>query len=161
LKSVISLKINGQFREVVVSQEDTLLEVLRDNLQLTGTKAGCEKGTCGACTVLVDGEPFLSCLTLAMDAVDREIVTIEGLNQEGELHPLQISFIESGAVQCGFCTPGMILTAKAILDDESFPSEETVRQRMGGNLCRCTGYGKIVAAIMATAEKPEDEGFQP
>ena len=140
----------------MVSQENTLLEVLRDNLQLTGTKAGCDMGTCGACTVLVDGEPFLSCLTLAMDAVGKDIMTIEGLNQEGDLHPLQISFIESGAVQCGFCTPGMILTAKAIMDDEPFPSEDTVKQKMGGNLCRCTGYQKIVAAIMATAEKSED-----
>ena len=140
----------------MVSQEDTLLEVLRDNLQLTGTKAGCEKGACGACTVLADGEPFLSCLTLAMDAVDKDIVTIEGLSRESDLHPLQISFIESGAVQCGFCTPGMILTAKAILDEAPFPSEDEVKQKMGGNLCRCTGYRKIIAAIMATAEKTED-----
>ena len=156
MKSVISLKINSQIHEVMVSQEDTLLEVLRDNLQLTGTKAGCEKGTCGACTVLVDGEPFLSCLTLAMDAVGKDIVTIEGLSREGDLHPLQISFIETGAVQCGFCTPGMILTAKSILDETPFPNEDEVKQKMGGNLCRCTGYQKIVAAIMATAEKTGD-----
>ena len=156
MKSVISLKINSQIREVMVSQEDTLLEVLRDNLQLTGTKAGCEKGACGACTVLVDGDPFLSCLTLAMDAVGKDIVTIEGLSREGDLHPLQISFIETGAVQCGFCTPGMILTAKSILDETPFPNEDEVKQKMGGNLCRCTGYQKIVAAIMATAEKTGD-----
>lgn len=140
----------------MVSQKDTLLEVLRNNLQLTGTKSGCDMGTCGACTVLVDGEPFLSCLTLVMDAVGKDIMTIEGLSQEGGLHPLQHSFIELGAVQCGFCTPGMILTAKAILDDEPLHSEDNVKQRMGGNLCRCTGYNKIVAAIMATAEKAVD-----
>ena len=142
----------------MVSQEDTLLEVLRDNLKLTGTKAGCEMGTCGACTVLVDGEPFLSCLTLAMDAAGKDILTIEGLNAEGDLHPLQISFIDSGAVQCGFCTPGMILTAKAILDDDPFPAEDAIKQKMAGNLCRCTGYRKIVTAIMATAEKTGDQG---
>lgn len=153
MKSAISLKVNEQIREVLVSPQDTLLEVLRNNLHLTGTKAGCEMGTCGACTVLVNGKPFLSCLTLAMDAVGKDIVTIEGLKRLEALHPLQTSFIESGAVQCGFCTPGMILTAKSLLDEEPTPSADMVRQRMAGNLCRCTGYKKIVDAIMLTAKE--------
>ena len=153
MKPAISLKVNGQIREVIVSPEDTLLEVLRTKLQLTGTKAGCEMGTCGACTVLVNGEPFLSCLTLAMDAVGKDITTIEGLKQQGALHPLQISFIESGAVQCGFCSPGMILTAKSLLDEGPVSSVDEISQKMGGNLCRCTGYKKIVEAIMKTVKK--------
>ena len=153
MKFAISLKVNEQIREIVVSPEDTLLEVLRTKLQLTGTKAGCEMGTCGACTVLVNGEPFLSCLTLAMDAVGKDITTIEGLKQQGALHPLQISFIESGAVQCGFCMPGMILTAKSLLDEGSVYSPDVIKQKMAGNLCRCTGYKKIVAAIMKTVKK--------
>lgn len=153
MKFAISLKVNEQIREIVVSPEDTLLEVLRTKLQLTGTKAGCEMGTCGACTVLLNGEPFLSCLTLAMDAVGKDITTIEGLKQQGALHPLQISFIESGAVQCGFCMPGMILTAKSLLDEGSVSSPDVIKQKMAGNLCRCTGYKKIVAAIMKTVKK--------
>lgn len=145
--------MNGESHEVAVSPHNTLLEVLRNELELTGTKAGCELGSCGACTVLVNGEPFLSCITLALDVGGREITTIEGLNRNGDLHPLQKEFIEAGAVQCGFCTPGMILTAKAILDQKPAPTEEGVRKGMAGNLCRCTGYKKIVSAIMTTAQK--------
>ncbi len=157
MKHVIALNINGDTYEVLVSPNKTLLEVLRDQLGLMGTKRGCDLGVCGTCTVLMDGEAYLSCLTLAMDAVGREIFTIEGLSQEGDLHPLQRAFIEKGAVQCGFCTPGMILTAKAILDEEGKPTEESIKKKMAGNLCRCTGYKKIVEAVLSVATQAEKE----
>ena len=152
MKRVIALNINGDTYEVLVSPNKTLLEVLRDQLGLMGTKRGCDLGVCGTCTVLMDGEAYLSCLTLAMDAVGREILTIEGLSQEGDLHPLQRAFVENGAIQCGFCTPGMILTAKAILDEQKRPTKETIKKKMGGNLCRCTGYKKIVEAVLSVAK---------
>ena len=155
MKHVIALEINGDTYEVLVSPNMTLLEVLRDQLGLMGTKRGCDLGVCGTCTVLVDGEAYLSCLTLAMDAVGREIFTIEGLSQEGDFNPLQRAFIEKGAVQCGFCTPGMILTAKAILGEEEKPTEESIRKKMAGNLCRCTGYKKIVEAVLSVATQAE------
>ncbi len=155
MNHVIVLNINGDTYEVLVSPNKTLLEVLRDQLGFMGTKRGCDLGVCGTCTVLMDGEAYLSCLTLAMDAVGREIFTIEGLSQEGELHPLQRAFIEKGAIQCGFCTPGMILTAKAILDEEGKPTEENIRKKMAGNLCRCTGYKKIVEAVFSVATQTE------
>jgi len=157
MKHVIELKINGDTHEVLVSPNKTLLEVLRDQLGLMGTKRGCDLGVCGACAVLMDGEAYLSCLTLAMDAVGREIFTIEGLSQEGDLDPLQRAFIEKGAVQCGFCTPGMILTAKAILDEEAKPTEESIKKKMAGNLCRCTGYKKILEAVLSVATQAETE----
>jgi len=157
MKRVVELSVNGDTYEVLVSPNETLLEVLREKLGLTGTKRGCDLGTCGACTVLIDGEAYLSCITLAMDAVGKEIMTIEGLSQDGDLHPLQRAFIEGGAVQCGFCTAGMILTAKAILDEELRPTEETVKKRMAGNLCRCTGYKKIVGAVLSVAGQIEEE----
>jgi carbon-monoxide dehydrogenase small subunit len=157
MKQGIGLNINGDTYEVLVSPNHTLLEVLRDQLGLMGTKRGCDLGVCGTCTVLMDGEAYLSCLTLAMDAVGREIFTIEGLGQEGDLQPLQRAFIEKGAVQCGFCTPGMILTAKAILDEEGKPTEESIRKKMAGNLCRCTGYKKIVEAVLSVATQTEKE----
>ncbi|MFB0506644.1 MAG: (2Fe-2S)-binding protein [Thermodesulfobacteriota bacterium] len=157
MKHVIELKINGDTHEVLVSPNKTLLEVLRDQLGLMGTKRGCDLGVCGACAVLMDGEAYLSCLTLAMDAVGREIFTIEGLSQEGDLDPLQRAFIEKGALQCGFCTPGMILTAKAILDEEAKPTEESIRKKMAGNLCRCTGYKKILEAVLSVATQAETE----
>ncbi len=157
MKHVIALNINGDTYEVLVSPNQTLLEVLRDQLGLMGTKRGCDLGVCGTCTVLMDGEAYLSCLTLAIDAVGRKILTIEGLSQEGDLHPLQRAFIEKGAVQCGFCTPGMILTAKAILDEEEKPTEESIKKKMAGNLCRCTGYKKIVEAILSVATQTERE----
>lgn len=151
MKQGVALNINGDDYEVWVAPNQTLLEVLRDNLGLTGTKRGCDLGACGACTVLVNGEARLSCLMLAVDAAGQDIVTIEGLSEDGELHPLQKAFVERGGLQCGFCTPGMILTAKAILDEEGHPTEETVKKKMAGNLCRCTGYKKIVEAVMSLA----------
>lgn len=149
MKQGVELNINGDMYEVLVAPHQTLLEVLRDNLGLMGTKRGCDLGACGACTVLINGEAHLSCLMLAMDAVGKEIVTIEGLSEDGELHPLQGAFVEKGGVQCGFCTPGMILTAKAILNEEEQPTEEIIKKKMAGNLCRCTGYKKIIEAVMS------------
>jgi carbon-monoxide dehydrogenase small subunit len=148
----IRLIVNGQPYEVAVKPSDSLLHVLRDKLGLKGTKNGCNVGDCGACTVLIDGKPVRSCLMLAVKARGKEITTIEGLaDANGALHPLQKAFVEHGAIQCGFCTPGMILTAKALLDENPQPSEEEIRNSMAGNLCRCTGYTKIIEAIKATA----------
>ena len=152
MKRAIELNINGDSREVLVSPSNTLLEVLRDKLGLMGTKRGCDLGACGACTVLINGEAHLSCVMLAVDASGKEIMTIEGLAEGGDLHPLQSAFVEKGGIQCGFCTPGMILTAKAILDEEEQPTEEVIKRKMAGNLCRCTGYKKIVEAIMSFAQ---------
>ena len=152
MKHVVQLNINGDIHEVLVSSNQTLLEVLRDKLRLVGTKRGCDLGACGACTVLIDGEAYLSCITLAVDAVGKEITTIEGLSQEGALHPLQRAFVEKGAIQCGFCGPGMILTAKALLDEEKRPTEQSIKKKMAGNLCRCTGYKKIVEAVLSVAK---------
>ena len=153
MKKGIELKINGDSYEVLVSPNNTLLEVLRDNLGLMGTKQGCDLGACGACTVLINGEAYLSCLMLAMDAVGKEIMTIEGVEEDGLLHPLQTAFVEKGGLQCGFCTPGMILTAKTILDEEEHPTEDTIKKKMAGNLCRCTGYKKIIEAVMSVDEQ--------
>lgn len=153
MKKGIELKINGDSYEVLVSPNNTLLEVLRNKLGLMGTKQGCDLGACGACTVLINGEAYLSCLMLAMDAVGKEIMTIEGIEEDGLLHPLQTAFVEKGGLQCGFCTPGMILTAKTILDEEEHPTEETIKKKMAGNLCRCTGYKKIIEAVMSVDEQ--------
>ena len=153
MKKGIELKINGDNYEVLVSPNNTLLEVLRDKLGLMGTKQGCDLGACGACTVLINGEAYLSCLMLAMDAVGKEIMTIEGVEEDGLLHPLQTAFVEKGGLQCGFCTPGMILTAKTILDEEEHPTEDTIKKKMAGNLCRCTGYKKIIEAVMSVDEQ--------
>jgi len=153
MKQGIELKINGDRYEVLVSPNNTLLEVLRDKLGLMGTKRGCDLGACGACTVLINGETSLSCIMLAMDAVGKEIETIEGVEKAGLLHPLQTAFVEKGGLQCGFCTPGMILTAKAVLDEEDHPTEDVIKKKMSGNLCRCTGYKKIVEAVMSVGEK--------
>ena len=149
MKQAIELNINGDTYEVLVSPHNTLLEVLRDKLGLMGTKRGCDLGACGACTVLINGEAYLSCIMLAIDASGKEIMTIEGLAGGADLHPLQSAFVEKGGLQCGFCTPGMILTAKAVLDEEEQPTEEVLKRKMAGNLCRCTGYKKIVEAIMS------------
>jgi carbon-monoxide dehydrogenase small subunit len=151
LKQVIELTINGEVREVLVEPRTTLLHVLREDLGLTGTKESCNAGDCGACTVLIDHKPIASCLTLAIEAQGKEILTIEGLDREGGLHPLQQAFIDHYAVQCGFCTPGMILSAKALLDRNPDPTEKEVREAISGNLCRCTGYVKIVEAVLAAA----------
>lgn len=153
MKKGIELKINGDNYEVLISPNNTLLEVLRDKLGLMGTKQGCDLGACGACTVLINGEAYLSCIMLAMDAVGKEIMTIEGLEDGGALHPLQTAFVEKGGLQCGFCTPGMILTAKTILDEEEYPTEGTIKKKMSGNLCRCTGYKKIIEAVMSVTEQ--------
>jgi aerobic carbon-monoxide dehydrogenase small subunit len=149
MKTAIELHINGESYEVLVSSNHTLLEVLREKLGLMGTKRGCDLGACGACTVLLDGEAVLSCLLLALDAVGKEITTIEGLSETGELHPLQQAFVNQGALQCGFCTPGMILTAEAVLREDPHPTEETIKKKMAGNLCRCTGYKKVVDAMQS------------
>jgi len=153
MKQGIELNVNGDTYEVLVSPNQTLLEVLRERLGLMGTKRGCDLGACGACTVLVDGEAYLSCIMLAMDAVGKEIVTIEGLGEGGDLDPLQKSFIEKGALQCGFCTPGMILTAKAILGEEDHITDDVVKSKLAGNLCRCTGYKKIVEAVLSVGQQ--------
>ncbi len=153
MKQVLRLHVNGDEFEILTETHKTLLEVLREDLGFTGTKRGCDLGNCGACTVLMDGKPYLSCLTLAVAAQGKTIITIEGLAQGGEPHPLQKAFVEKGAIQCGFCTPGMILTAKAYLDERPHPSEEEIKQAMSGNLCRCTGYTKILEAILSVVKK--------
>ena len=153
MKQRIELRINGESHEVAVEPWRTLLEVLRDNLGLTGAKKACDRGDCGACTVIMDGNTVVSCLTLAVEAEGRDILTIEGLYRDGQLHPLQQAFIERGAIQCGFCTPGMILSAKALLDRNTAPTEVEARQAIAGNLCRCTGYTKIAEAILSASQK--------
>ncbi|MFC1893155.1 (2Fe-2S)-binding protein [Chloroflexota bacterium] len=145
------IKVNTKEYEIMVEPWRTLLDVLRYDLGLTGAKEGCGNGNCGTCTVLLDGMAVNSCLIFVGEVEGKEITTIEGLSQRGELHPLQQAFIEEGAVQCGFCTPGVILTAKALLDSNPHPTEAQVRQSIAGNLCRCTGYDKIVRAIMRVA----------
>lgn len=154
MKQLIKLKVNGLDEEVLVEPWWSLAYVLREVLNLTGTKVSCDTGDCGACTVLIDGKAVKSCLLLAPKAKGKEIITIEGLTgKDGGLHPLQAAFIEHFAVQCGFCTPGMILTAKALLDENPNSTEEEVRAALSGNLCRCTGYVKIVEAVLAAEEK--------
>jgi aerobic-type carbon monoxide dehydrogenase small subunit (CoxS/CutS family) len=150
-KQFITLRINGEERDVAVLPNRTLLEVLREDLLLTGTKEACDDGVCGTCTVLVDGKPMRSCLLLAIQVQGRQIVTIEGLAEGEELHPIQQAFIAHGAIQCGFCTPGMILTAKALLEETPEPSDYEIRRAISGNFCRCTGYNKIVEAIASAA----------
>ena len=151
MKKLIRFKVNGLEREFLAEPRQTLLDALRYDLHLTGAKEGCGNGNCGSCTVLVNGEPVNSCLVFAIEMEGKEITTIEGLAQGNELHPLQQSFIDEGAVQCGFCTPGIILQAKAYLDSNPHPTEPEVRQAIAGNLCRCTGYDKIVRAILKVA----------
>jgi len=153
MRQKITLKINGEVYEVDISPDETLQEVLRERLGLTGTKHGCDDGKCGACTVLVDGKPVRSCLTLANSVKGKEITTIEGLAVNGELHPLQRAFMDHGAIQCGFCTPGMILVAKAFLEETPNPTEEEIKEAISGNICRCTGYVKIIDAIKAAAKE--------
>ena len=147
MKRRLNLKVNGRSEELLIEPNKTLLQVLREDLGLTGAKHGCGVGDCGSCTVLLDGKPVNSCLVLALQVEGREIVTIEGLAQGGELHPIQDAFIDHGAIQCGFCTPGMILTGKALLDVNPNPDRREIRRAISGNLCRCTGYQKIVEAL--------------
>ena len=149
----IRLRVNGEAYELIVEPNETLLELIRNRLGLTGTKQSCDMEVCGACTVLLDGKPVSSCTTLAFEARDREVVTIEGLASKGKLHPIQEAFLEKGGLQCGFCTPGMILTSKALLEENPDPTEEEIREYMHGNLCRCTGYYMIVESVLAAAEK--------
>jgi carbon-monoxide dehydrogenase small subunit len=158
MKRIVQFTVNGESVEVAVTPNRTLIQVLREDLGLTGTKHGCGLGDCGACTVIMDGVPVNSCLVLAVQARGREIVTIEGLTGNGKLHPLQTAFIDKGAIQCGFCTPGMILSAKALLDENPRPTETEIRTAISGNLCRCTGYQKIVEAITAAAEAMSGKG---
>ena len=149
MKHNIQLNVNGETYDVYVEPRRRLIDVIRDDIGLTGTKEGCGSGDCGACTVLIDGKPVNSCLVLAIDAKGKNILTIEGLSNGGKLHPVQEAFIKYGAIQCGYCTPGMILSAKALLDENPNPAEEEVREAIAGNLCRCTGYVKIVKAILS------------
>jgi aerobic carbon-monoxide dehydrogenase small subunit len=153
----IRLKVNGNWREAETRPDRILLDLLREDLGLTGTKKGCEQGECGACTVIMNGQAVLSCLIPALKADGAEILTIEGLAREGRLHPLQQAFWAEGAVQCGYCTPGMLLAAKALIDENPEPSVEDVKKAISGNLCRCTGYAKIIRAIRTAAEKMRTE----
>jgi len=151
-KEIANFKINGRSYEAIVTPNMTLSELLRDQLDLTAAKRACGVGECGSCTVLVEGKPTLSCSTLAIAVRDRDILTLEGMSKGTQLHPLQQAFIDSGAIQCGFCTPGMIMMAKALLDENPNPTRQEVKEGLGGNLCRCTGYVKIIEAVMAAAE---------
>ena len=151
MKMQLTLTVNGEARDVIVPVHKTLLEVLREDLNLTGTKHGCELGECGTCTVLVDGLPVLSCLALPVELQGREIKTVEGMAEGGRLHPLQQAFAELGAAQCGYCIPGILLTAEALLEDNATPSRDEVREALAGNLCRCTGYTKILDAVELAA----------
>jgi carbon-monoxide dehydrogenase small subunit len=151
VKRELELKVNGEDYTLEVEPHRMLLEVIRDDLGLTGTKLGCGGGECGACTVILDGKAVKSCLMLALDAEGKEIWTIEGLAKGGELHPLQQAFVERGAIQCGFCTPGMIMASKALLDENPRPTEQDIKDALAGNLCRCTGYVKILEAVSSVA----------
>ncbi|HSA68783.1 MAG TPA: (2Fe-2S)-binding protein [Burkholderiales bacterium] len=150
--------VNGEASDASFAPYKTLLEVLREDLGLTGTKHGCELGECGACAVLVDGEPKLSCLVLAVECADKSVDTVEGLASGAKLHPLQVAFADLGAAQCGYCTPGILMTAKALLDKENAPSRERIKEAISGNLCRCTGYQQIFEAIEEAARRMGDEG---
>ena len=160
-QQLIELNINGRVYEVPVYPRDLLADVIRNKVGLTGTKKGCGQGDCGACTVLIDGKPVLSCLTLAISCQGKQITTIEGLvDNSGRLHPIQQAFVDKGAVQFGFCTPGMILSSKALLDRNPNPSELEIKRAIAGNICRCTGYKKIIEAIFAAGETMSSEGVK-
>jgi carbon-monoxide dehydrogenase small subunit len=153
----LRLRVNGEEQEVLFHSYKTLLEVLREELNLTGTKHGCELGECGACAVLVDGQPLLSCLELALECEGRSIETVEGLQQGDKLHPLQAAFADVGGAQCGYCTPGILMTAKALLEREPNPSRERIREAVSGNLCRCTGYQQIYESIEEAARRMREQ----
>lgn len=153
MKKHVKFTVNGDLKELHVDVQRTLLEVLRNDLDLTGAKYACGTGECGACTVLMDGEPTLACLTLAVEADGKNVETIEGLAQGTKLHPIQEAFVEHGAIQCGYCTPGLVMQTKALLAENPDPTEEEVREYIRGNLCRCGNYPNIVEAILAAAEK--------
>jgi len=156
MKQLMRFTINGEIYEDGIDVRRTLLEALRENFGLTGTKRACNEGECGVCTVLLDGKPVASCLVLAVEAQDKLIETVEGVATHDELHPLQQSFLDHGAFQCGFCTPGMLMTAKGFLAENPHPKEEEIRHAIAGNLCRCTGYNKYVEAILDAADKMQD-----
>lgn len=158
MKKLITLTINNEEYELAVKPNMTLLDLLRYELRLTGTKRGCDLGDCGSCTVLLDGRPVNSCLVLAVQANGKNVLTIEGLETDEGLHPVQQSFIDHGAIQCGFCTPGMILSGKALLDRNPNPDEREIRTALSGNLCRCTGYQKIIEAIEAASKNGKEQG---
>jgi carbon-monoxide dehydrogenase small subunit len=151
MKQAIKLHVNGETYQVLVETHRTLLEVLRESLDLTGTKEMCNKGDCGSCTVIMDGEPVLSCSTLAIESEGKEILTIEGLAQGYDLHPIQQAFVDKGAVQCGYCTPGFIMSAKSILDRNHNPTQDEIKEGLSNHICRCTGYVQIVEAIETAA----------
>ncbi len=153
MKAPVKFRVNGDSREIYIDVHRTLLEVLRDELELTGSKEGCGNGNCGACTVNLDGRAVNACLMLAVEAEGHDILTVEGVAREGALHPIQETFIEEAALQCGFCTPGFIMSVKAFLEQHPSPTEEEIRMAVAGNLCRCTGYDKIVRAIAAAAQR--------
>jgi aerobic-type carbon monoxide dehydrogenase small subunit (CoxS/CutS family) len=156
MKQLMKFQINGEVYEQEIDVRRTLLEVLRESFSLTGTKKSCNEGECGACTVLINGKPVPSCLVLAVEAQGKEIETVEGLAHDRELHPLQQSFLDHGALQCGFCTPGMLMAAKGLLNENASPGEDEVRRGIAGNLCRCTGYYKIIEAILDAAQRLKD-----
>jgi len=152
MSRIMMLTVNDKQHELVVAANETLADVLRDKIGLTGTKKGCELGDCGSCTVLLDGKAVNACLVLALQAAGRTVKTIEGLEQGGDMHPLQKAFVEKGAIQCGFCSPGMILSSHSLLQKNAAPDEDEIRRAISGNLCRCTGYQKIIEAVQAAAE---------
>ncbi len=151
MKQILSFTLNGSPVDVIVTPTETLLDVLREKLGMTGPKRGCDDGDCGACTVILDGEPVRSCLTLAITVGGKSVTTVEGLSPDGDLHPLQKAFHEHGAFQCGFCTPGMLMSAKALLDHNPNPTRQQIREHMAGNLCRCGSYDEVIEAIQAVA----------
>jgi len=153
MKLRLTFTVNGEPVDLLADDYKTLLEILREDLGLTGTKHGCELGECGACAVLVDGQPLLSCLLLGAESAGRHVTTVEGLVTDGRLHPLQECFADLGAAQCGYCTPGILMTARALLEREPHPSRERIREALSGNLCRCTGYGQIIDAVEAASRR--------
>ncbi len=158
MKTIIACQVNGVAHEVMADTRDTLLDLIRDRVGLSGTKEGCSNGNCGACTVLVDGAPVNACLMLAVEAPGHDIETIEGVAHVGTLHRLQDALVAQGGTQCGFCTPGIVMAAKALLDENSHPSELQARTAIAGNICRCTGYDKIISAMMAASATNEQAG---
>ena len=152
MKKILNFTVNGETQEVLVEESETLLSVLRDRLNLKGTNEGCGEGECGACTVLLDNTPVNSCLVLALSASASQVTTIEGLEENGKLHPIQSAFIDNGAIQCGFCSPGMILMTKSLLDEYDNPTDEQIRHHLAGNICRCTGYDSIMRAVKSLIE---------
>ena len=161
MKKLIELDINDRIYEVAVAARDLLIDVIRKKIGLTGTKKGCGEGDCGACTVLIDGKPELSCIKLAIASQGKKITTIEGMVQEGgKLHPIQQAYVDHGAVQCGFCTPGMIMSSKALLDRNPDPTEHDIKHELSGNICRCTGYKRIIEAVEAAALVWSKEGVK-